>query len=52
MSSGTLRLYHGLSPEQSTACLAAAKDLCLAPEADYRDAIHATITLVAAGPWP
>ena len=47
-----LALYHGLSPEKSTACLSLAKDLCLAPEADYRDAIEATITLVAAAPWP
>jgi hypothetical protein len=47
-----LAVYHGLSPEKSTACLSAAKELCLSPEADYREAIEATITLVAAGPWP
>ncbi|MFB3881429.1 MAG: hypothetical protein ACE149_09195 [Armatimonadota bacterium] len=47
-----LAVYHGLSPEQSAACLSVAKELCLAPEADYRVAIQATIALVAAGPWP
>jgi len=47
-----LAVYHGLSPDKSAACLSAAKELCLAPEADYREAIEATITLVAAGPWP
>ena len=47
-----LAVYHGLSPDKSASCLSAAKELCLAPEADYREAIEATIALVAVGPWP
>jgi hypothetical protein len=50
-ATGMAALY-GLSLEKSATCLAHAKLLCQDPEAHYLDALEATATLVAAGPWP
>ncbi len=47
-----MAVAYGLSAEKSTACLAAAKLLCEAPDAHYLDALDATVVLVANGPWP
>jgi hypothetical protein len=47
-----LAAVEGLTPARSAAVLAQAKALCLEPEHNYRDALLATIALVASGPWP
>jgi hypothetical protein len=47
-----LAALHGLTLQDSAACLAAAKVLCQDPQAHYLDALAATITLVGEGSWP
>lgn len=48
---GMATLY-GLTVQESAGCLAAAKLVCRGVSSDYQDALAATVTLVAGGPWP
>jgi len=47
-----LAALEGLTPAHSAAVLAEAKALCLEPDHSYRNALLATIALIASGPWP
>ena len=47
-----LATLHWVSPEDSVAYLELAKLVCLDPWAYYADALEATVTRVANGPWP